>query len=104
MIDFIDLKTQQIRIKSELYTAIQRVLDYGEYTLGPEVAELEERLAAYALIVGVPARQIGWMSEFGEQLALPLQGKAEAICQYTGTYYILHGKKIIKQVSASKLL
>ena len=47
MIDFIDLKTQQARIKSELYTAIQRVLDHGEYILGPEVAELEERLAAY---------------------------------------------------------
>ena len=47
MIDFIDLKTQQVRIKSELYAAIQRVLDHGEYILGPEVAELEERLAAY---------------------------------------------------------
>ena len=47
MIDFIDLKTQQVRIKSELYAAIKRVLDHGEYILGPEVAELEERLAAY---------------------------------------------------------
>ena len=47
MIDFIDLKTQQVRIKSELYAAIARVLDHGEYILGPEVAELEERLAAY---------------------------------------------------------
>ena len=47
MIDFIDLKTQQVRIKSELYAAIQRVLDHGEYILGPEVAVLEERLATY---------------------------------------------------------
>ena len=47
MIDFIDLKTQQVRIKNELYAAIQRVLDHGEYILGPEVVELEERLAAY---------------------------------------------------------
>lgn len=47
MIDFIDLKTQQVRIKSELYAAIARVLDHGEYILGPEVAELEEKLAAY---------------------------------------------------------
>lgn len=47
MIDFIDLKTQQVRIKSQLNAAIQRVLDHGQYILGPEVAELEERLAAY---------------------------------------------------------
>ena len=47
MIDFIDLKTQQVRIKSELYAAIQRVLDHGEYILGPEVTVLEERLATY---------------------------------------------------------
>lgn len=47
MIDFIDLKTQQVRIKSQLNAAIQRVLDHGQYILGPEVAELEEKLAAY---------------------------------------------------------
>jgi UDP-2-acetamido-2-deoxy-ribo-hexuluronate aminotransferase len=47
MIDFIDLKTQQVRIKSQLCAAIQRVLDHGQYILGPEVAELEEKLAAY---------------------------------------------------------
>jgi len=46
----------------------------------------------YALMVGVPARQIGWMSEFGEQLKLPLKGQAEAICQHTGaTYSLIQG-------------
>lgn len=47
MIEFIDLKTQQARIKNQIDAAIQRVLAHGQYILGPEVAELEEKLAAY---------------------------------------------------------
>jgi len=43
----------------------------------------------YALMVGVPARQIGWMSEFGEQLDLPLQGDGVAQCAHTGARYCL---------------
>ena len=46
--DFIDLKSQQLRIKSQLDTNIARVLDHGSYIMGPEVAVLEERLADYA--------------------------------------------------------
>ena len=47
MIEFIDLKAQQSRIKTEIDAGIQRVLAHGQYILGPEVAELEEKLAAY---------------------------------------------------------
>lgn len=47
MIEFIDLKKQQARIKSQLDLAIQRVLAHGQYILGPEVAELEAKLAAF---------------------------------------------------------
>ena len=47
MIEFINLKAQQARIKGQLDSAIQRVLAHGQYILGPEVAELEEKLAAY---------------------------------------------------------
>ena len=47
MIDFIDLKAQQVRIKDKIDAGIQRVLAHGQYILGPEVAELEERLVAY---------------------------------------------------------
>jgi UDP-2-acetamido-2-deoxy-ribo-hexuluronate aminotransferase len=47
MIDFIDLKAQQARIKDKIDAGIQRVLAHGQYILGPEVAELEEKLAAY---------------------------------------------------------
>lgn len=44
---FIDLKTQYQNLKKEIDAGIQRVLDHGQYILGPEVAELEEKLAAY---------------------------------------------------------
>lgn len=47
MIDFIDLKSQQARIKEKIDAGIQRVLTHGQYILGPEVAELEEKLAAF---------------------------------------------------------
>lgn len=45
--EFIDLHAQQQRLQPELDAAIRRVLQHGQYILGPEVAELEERLAAY---------------------------------------------------------
>lgn len=44
---FIDLAAQQARIKSEIDAGIARVLAHGRYILGPEVGELEEKLAAY---------------------------------------------------------
>lgn len=47
MIEFIDLQTQQARIKDKIGAGIQRVLAHGQYILGPEVAELEEKLAAF---------------------------------------------------------
>lgn len=47
MIDFIDLKAQQARIKDRIDVGIARVLAHGQYILGPEVAELEEKLAIY---------------------------------------------------------
>lgn len=48
----------------------------------------------YALMVGVPAKQIGWMSEYGEQLDLPLEGDEEATCPHTGRRYRLEGNQL----------
>ena len=45
--DFIDLKSQYRALKREIDERIQRVLDHGQYILGPEIAELEQQLAAY---------------------------------------------------------
>ncbi len=69
MIDFIDLKAQQARIRDRLDAGIARVLAHGQYILGPEVGELEERLAAYAGVAhcvsvanGTDALQIAQMA------------------------------------------
>ena len=49
----------------------------------------------YALVVGVPGRHIGWMSEYGERLeGLPLHGDGEAICPHTGTRYRLQNGQL----------
>lgn len=50
-------------------------------------AVVNKDVPPYALMAGVPARQIGWMSEYGEQLDLPLFGTGEALCPTTGTLY-----------------
>jgi len=50
----------------------------------------------HALVVGVPARQIGWMSAYGEQLPLPLEGEGEAICEHTGDRYVLDGTTLTR--------
>ncbi|MBL8377369.1 MAG: N-acetyltransferase [Burkholderiales bacterium] len=44
----------------------------------------------FGLFLGVPARLAGWMSRFGERLALPLAGRATATCAHTGDLYVLH--------------
>jgi UDP-2-acetamido-2-deoxy-ribo-hexuluronate aminotransferase len=46
-VEFIDLKTQYLNLKSEIDAGIARVLNHGQFILGPEVEELEEKLAAY---------------------------------------------------------
>jgi UDP-2-acetamido-3-amino-2,3-dideoxy-glucuronate N-acetyltransferase len=43
----------------------------------------------FALMAGVPARQLGWISRFGERLPLPLSGNGEATCPHTGEVYLL---------------
>ena len=68
----------------------------GEYAFVGASALVNKDVPAYALVVGVPARQIGWMSEFGEQLDLPLQGQGAVTCQHTGARYVLDGKTLYK--------
>jgi UDP-2-acetamido-3-amino-2,3-dideoxy-glucuronate N-acetyltransferase len=59
-------------------------------------AVVNRDVADYALMVGVPIRQVGWMSEFGEQLALPLSGDAEVRCPNTNDLYRLRGSTLTK--------
>ena len=68
----------------------------GEYAFIGAGAVINKDVPAYALMVGVPARQIGWMSQYGEQLELPLEGQGEAVCQHTGDRYVLDGKQLTR--------
>ena len=63
----------------------------GEYAFVGAGAVLSRDVPAYALMVGVPARRIGWMSRHGERLALPASGQGEATCPATGERYRLDG-------------
>ncbi len=66
----------------------------GEYAFVGAGAVVNKDVKPYALMVGVPARQVGWMSQFGEQIPLPLQGRGMAICPHTSATYNLNGDKL----------
>ncbi len=66
----------------------------GEYAFVGAGAVINKDVKPYALMVGVPARQIGWMSEYGEQIPLPVHGQGEYICPYTGHQYTLSGNTL----------
>ena len=61
----------------------------GEYAFVAAGAVINRDVKPYALMAGVPAKQIGWMSQHGERLDLPLTGSGEAKCPSTGFLYIL---------------
>lgn len=61
----------------------------GEYAFIAAGAVINRDVPDFALMAGVPARQIGWMSRFGERLDLPLRGNDETVCPHTGESYVL---------------
>jgi UDP-2-acetamido-3-amino-2,3-dideoxy-glucuronate N-acetyltransferase len=73
----------------------------GEFAFVGAGAVVNRDIPAYALVVGVPAKQIGWMSEFGEQLQLPLTGNAEVRCSHTHDLYVLNDSKLIRHSAKS---
>lgn len=66
----------------------------GKYAFVGAGAVVTKDVPDYALVVGVPAKQIGWMSEHGEQLDLPVSGSAETKCLQAGKTYKLIDNKV----------
>jgi len=66
----------------------------GEYAFVGAGAVVNKNIKAYALVVGVPAKQIGWMSEYGEKIPLPLKGKGEYVCVTTKKIYRLNNDEM----------
>lgn len=70
----------------------------GEYAFVGAGAVINRDVKPYALMVGVPARQVGWMSQYGEKIPLPLEGEGFYTCPNTSQSYELKGD-VMKEVS-----
>jgi hypothetical protein len=66
----------------------------GKFAFIGAGAVISKDVPDYALMVGVPGKQVGWMSEYGEKLDLPLKGNAETICKHTNQKYELKDDKV----------
>ena len=71
-------------------------VEIGAFAFVGAGAVVTRNVPEYALVTGNPARQIGWMSEFGERLELPLEGDMSITCKKTGAGYQLTGKNLKK--------
>ena len=66
----------------------------GEYAFVGAGAVITRDVKPYAVMAGVPARHIGWMSAHGARLQLPLAGDGEATCPETGQRYVMTGGRV----------
>lgn len=66
----------------------------GEYAFVAAGAVINRNVKPYALMAGVPAKQIGWMSQHGEKLDLPRTGQGTATCSATGLRYQLQNDEL----------
>lgn len=73
----------------------------GAFAFVAAGAVITRDVTDFALMAGVPARQLGWMSAFGERLDLPLSGEAETQCPHTGDTYTLKGSTLTRQEATS---
>ena len=67
----------------------------GKYAFIGAGAVINNNVKNYALMVGVPAKQIGWMSSYGERIELPIKGEGLWVCKKTGEIYQLMGEEMV---------
>jgi UDP-2-acetamido-3-amino-2,3-dideoxy-glucuronate N-acetyltransferase len=68
----------------------------GEFAFIGAGAVVNKDVKPHALMVGVPAKQIGWMSQYGEQIPLPVIGDGQYTCPYTGQRYQLASDHLVE--------
>ena len=73
----------------------------GAYAFVGAGAVVQRDVPDYALMVGVPAKQIGWMSAYGERLELPSTGDSTTICPHTGDRYILQNGTLTREEAST---
>jgi UDP-2-acetamido-3-amino-2,3-dideoxy-glucuronate N-acetyltransferase len=71
----------------------------GEFAFVGAGAVVNKDVRPFAFMVGVPARHVGWMSEYGEQIPLPTQGEGTYICPHTHQVYTLNQDQLKCQPS-----
>ena len=71
----------------------------GEHAFVGAGSVVNRDVPSHALVVGVPSRQIGWMSAYGEQLDLPLDGDGSCTCSQTGDQYLLE-QGVVRRVES----
>ncbi len=72
-------------------------IEIGEFAFVGAGSVVKSDVPDFALVVGVPGKQIGWMSAFGERLNLPISGTAAETCPHTGDVYRLSGSKVTRE-------
>ena len=66
----------------------------GKFAFIGAGAVISKDVPDYALMVGVPGKQVGWMSEYGEKLDLPVKGVGKTICKHTNQIYELRDNRV----------
>lgn len=69
----------------------------GQHSFIAAGAVINKDVKPFALMAGVPAKQVGWMSEYGEQLNIPLTGHKSIQCAHSRHIYVLDNDKLYKQ-------
>ena len=70
----------------------------------PGTVPLTKDSKDWSMMVGTPARQVGWVSAFGEKIGLPLSGTGEWRCKHTGDVYVLNGSVLIRHPGPRDIL